>query len=144
MNEENTEMAIVPTTGSQPSQPTTGRKKRDGLPYLDNFMLSTVKKPATILDIRKTDEPAPGQRKYSDYTLKIEIDGKQVLTGVFGNLEKDQIFRTLYQAFGEDEKDWIGNTIELYLEIREFDQRTFRRASIPSNGQPRQQIKGRR
>lgn len=91
------------------------RGARSGFPYLNQTnqatYLSTDKKTVKILDVKvNLGEKNP-------VTVKLAIDGKQVLWGLNGRNPNMDI---LLNAYGTEERDWVGNTMGMNLEQDEF------------------------
>jgi hypothetical protein len=111
----------IPRAEAGGSNPTASRfgggrtGSRVGLPYLNMQnqaqYLSADVKAAKIIDVR-VDTTAR-----NPVTVKLAIEGKQVLWGLN---TKNPNLDALTKAWGDQENDWVGKTLGMYLHEDEF------------------------
>lgn len=107
--------------GQQAAKSTGGSRQaqRSGFPYLNQtnqteYLEVGNKFETKILDCRVNSSPSGNQ---SPITLKLAIKGRTVLWGLRTN---NPALETLIQLFGQNENDWSGQKIFMFLEEDEF------------------------
>jgi hypothetical protein len=111
---------MIPTGNNQPQQSNTRTTSRTGLPYIaeanQHTFLTTDPQTAKIIDCRVNAE----QR--NPLTLKIVVAGKQFLWGIN---PKNPNWNILLEAYGNQENDWVGKQLGMYLAEDSFTGRIW-------------------
>jgi hypothetical protein len=123
------ENKMLPSGDSQQQQSNQkrGRGQQQGLPRLDNSMLSRQPKEAKILMVKQVE----GQYGLQ-VALKLAFEGQATMWYVKADRKKNPNYGLLLDKFGPDENDWVGQVILLKLEQDDFTEQFFARVSFPA------------
>lgn len=111
------EMALpAPGGGRTTSQGGSGRSKAT-VPFLRVEDLQKEPSRAKILAVQAQDGSG-----FNDLIVKISIDGKPFF---FGLKTSNPNYETLFNAFGADDKKWIGEEFTVGLNWNEFHEKNF-------------------
>lgn len=131
--QENEEMIPRGTGRISDDGNTTRRKKKgSGLRYLSAEMLSTTHQLATIADARVQDDTF--RKGQECVVVKLKFKGEFILWTL---REGNPNLEALGDAMGDDEQQWKGRDIELYLEVDNFDGKSWIRSEVVASASKR-------
>jgi hypothetical protein len=132
MVEEEYSMLPSPTTTANQNQGGAGRRNQQrqntGYEYITLKDLNHNKKLTKVIDVRQNESQA--QNRFNDIILKVAFDGR---TRLYGLKTSNPVFKTLFDAWGGNENDWVDHEFYLYTEQDDFTGREFARAEVANN-----------
>jgi hypothetical protein len=114
----------------QGNQQSTRRGRRSGLRYLNADMLSSAHQIATIVDAKV--QPDKFRSGEECVVVKLKFKGEYVLWTLRPSTRSDVVtpLEIIGDCLGDNEQEWKGNDIELYLEEDSFDGRKWIRVDV--------------
>lgn len=114
--------AAIGTDAGAPKRGAAGK----GLPWFRVENLDGESKTATVQKL------VMEATQYSDFAAVVTVDGRDFLLGMRADKQGRDVYGVLYSKFGGEEKDWMGQTFELYPKLSEISGKYYLAARIPA------------